>query len=263
MNTFAKSSIVSIIGLTLLTGCVNPDNQDDPNALTKQGAAGGALLGLTLGALTGEADLAVKGAIAGGVTGGVAGASADIQNNRDNQRHDSRNDALAQMGNGGQATTTNTQPQNWDKLDNFTGDWNVNIWSGATEQPVNATANASGSLVKTTEASININNVTVGDQAQALSFNANFAYTPEAGYSLTVTDNANNVPVTFAGEFQQNMNRYNFYPTNAQASIYENFDSSTVRLELGFAGQNVWMVDTYALVDGEEQKIQTYRFTKS
>ncbi|MGF1733914.1 hypothetical protein [Photobacterium satsumensis] len=262
MNTFAKSSIVSIIGLTLLTGCVNPDNQDDPNALTKQGAAGGALLGLTLGALTGDADLAVKGAIAGGVTGGVAGASADIQNNRDNQRHGSRNDALAQIGNAGQATTTATQPQNWDKLDNFTGNWNVSIWSGATEQPVNATAKATGSLAKTTEANVNINNMTVDGQSQALSFTANFAYTPEAGYSLTVTDNASNVPVTFAGEYQQSMNRYNFYPTNAQASIYQNIDSSTVRLELGFAGPSVWMVDTYAQVDGQEQKIQTYRFTK-
>ncbi|MCG7588728.1 hypothetical protein MHN01_24080, partial [Photobacterium sp. OFAV2-7] len=137
MNTFIQTSIASVLGLTLLTGCVNP-GEDDPNASTKQGAAGGALLGLTLGALTGDAELAMKGAVAGGVAGGVAGATNDIQNNRENIRHESRNESLAQIGNGGSASTAPSQhkAQNWEQLDNFTGNWNVSIWSGATEQPV-------------------------------------------------------------------------------------------------------------------------------
>ena len=74
MNSFTKASLTAAISLPLLAGCVTP-GEDDANATTKQGAVGGALLGLTLGALTGDADLAMKGAIAGGVAGGVAGAS--------------------------------------------------------------------------------------------------------------------------------------------------------------------------------------------
>ncbi|CAH7466620.1 hypothetical protein VCHA37P192_70074 [Vibrio chagasii] len=58
MNSLTKASLTAAISLPLLTGCVTP-GEDDPNASTKQGAVGGALLGLTLGALTGEADLAV------------------------------------------------------------------------------------------------------------------------------------------------------------------------------------------------------------
>ena len=55
-----KLVLTSFIAIPLLTGCVTP-GEDDPNAATKQGAVGGALLGLTMGALTGESDLAVKG----------------------------------------------------------------------------------------------------------------------------------------------------------------------------------------------------------
>ncbi|MGR5149806.1 hypothetical protein ACQKP8_25070 [Photobacterium alginatilyticum] len=264
MNIFIQTSIASVLGLTLLTGCVNP-GEDDPNASTKQGAAGGALLGLTLGALTGDAELAMKGAVAGGVAGGVAGATNDIQNNRENIRHDSRNDSLTQIGNGGSASTAPSQnkAQNWDQLDNFSGDWNVSIWSGATEQPVTATAKATGSLAKTTEAQIQIQDLAIDSNKQPLQLTANFAYTPEAGYTLSVNSNINNIPVQFAGEHQPNMNRYNYYPTSNDVSVIQGVDSSTIRLELAFAGQNVWMIDTYAQVNGKEEKIQTYRFTKS
>ncbi|MCW8328397.1 hypothetical protein MD588_06205 [Photobacterium sp. SDRW27] len=260
MNTFVKTSIVSVLGMTLLTGCVNP-GEDDPNASTKQGAAGGALLGLTLGALTGDAELAMKGAVAGGVAGGVAGATNDIQNNRENIRHDSRNDSLAQIGNGSNASAT--QPQNWEQLDNFTGNWTVSIWSSATEQPVTATAKATGSLLKTTEARVTVSDLAINQDKQPLELSADFSYTPQTGYTLTVNDTLNNVPVTFAGEYQSGLNRYNFYPTSSEANVLKGIDSSSIRLELAFAGQNVWMIDTYALVNGKEEKIQTYRFTKS
>ena len=114
MSPFNKTILGAALSLPPLTGCVTP-GEDDPNALTKQGAAGGALLGLTMGALTGDADLALKGAIAGGVTGGVAGASADIHNNRENIRHDSRNEAIGGI-NGGQNTTATNAPQHGKKL---------------------------------------------------------------------------------------------------------------------------------------------------
>lgn len=255
MNIFNRTTLVAALSLPLLAGCVTP-GEDDPNALTKQGAAGGALLGLTMGALTGDADLALKGAIAGGVTGGVAGASADIQNNRENIRHDSRNDAIGGI-NSGQNTAATNAPQQWQEIDNFVGDWSVNIQNHNRDFKGLEGLQAHGSLAKTTEANVKVTN------SQGVDLNAAFTFDPQAGYQLTLTNQAKNVSVAFAGEQQSQNNRYNFYPMNINDVIYQGIPTGDVRVELGFAGPNVWTIDSYAYIDGAEQRVQTFRFTRT
>ena len=253
MNRALKTTIAAAISLPLLTGCVTP-GEDDPNALTKQGAAGGALLGLTLGALTGDPELAIQGAIAGGVTGGVAGAQADIQNNRESIRSNSRDDAIASIGG------TQVQPagqQNWAELNHFVGSWNVTIQNHdqtlRNVQPVMA----QGSLAKTTQADINV----VNDQG--INLTAAFSYTPESGYELNISNDAKNIEVKFAGEFQSSTNRYNFYPTNINDVVYQNINTADIHVELCFAGPNVWTLSSYAFQEGSQNQLQTFRFTKS
>ncbi|WP_322804849.1 hypothetical protein SO574_15620 [Vibrio alfacsensis] len=253
MNTFNKTTLVAALSLPLLAGCVTP-GEDDPNALTKQGAAGGALLGLTMGALTGDAELAMKGAVAGGVAGGVAGAGADIHNNRDNIRHDSRNDAIGAIG--GTQNTTNT-PQQWQEIDNFVGNWNVNIQNHNRDFKGLTGLSAQGSLAKTTEANVKVTNT------QGVDLNAAFTFDSQSGYQLTLTNEAKNVSVAFAGEQQAQTSRYNFYPVNINDVIYQGIPTGDVRVELGFAGPNVWTIDSYAYLDGSEQKVQTFRFTRT
>ncbi|WP_279626931.1 hypothetical protein [Vibrio hangzhouensis] len=34
------------------------------------------------------------------------------------------------------------------------------------------------------------------------------------------------------------------------------------RFELGFIGNNIWKLDTYAFVDGKELHVQTYQFNR-
>ncbi|MGR5237103.1 hypothetical protein [Vibrio alfacsensis] len=253
MNIFNKTTLVAVLSLPLLAGCVTP-GEDDPNALTRQGAAGGALLGLTMGALTGDAELAMKGAVAGGVAGGVAGASADIQSNRDNIRHDSRNDAIGAIG--GNQNATNA-PQQWQEIDNFVGDWNVNIQNHNRDFKGLDGLSAQGSLAKTTEANIKVTNT------QGVDLNAAFTFDTQSGHQLTLTNEAKNVSVAFAGEQQAQTRRYNFYPMNISDVIYQGIPTGDVRVELGFAGPNVWTIDSYAYIEGAEQKIQTFRFTRT
>ncbi|MCC2521169.1 hypothetical protein [Vibrio coralliilyticus] len=253
MNTFLKTSLAAAISLPLLAGCVTP-GEDDPNALTKQGAAGGALLGLTLGALTGDAELAMKGAVAGGVAGGVTGASADIQNNREGIRSESRDQAIANIANG---NNDSSQTQNWEQLDNFVGNWNVNIQNHHQELSGVEPINAEGKLARTTQADVTL----VNDQG--INFTAEFSFTPEAGYQLNLVNNAKSVAVNFAGEFQPQANRYNFYPTNVSDVIYEGVNSADIHVELGFAGHNIWTIDSYAFIDGQQTNLQTFRFTRT
>lgn len=256
MKTALKTTLAFAISLPLLTGCVTP-GEDDPNQMTKTGAAGGALLGLTLGALTGEPELAVKGAVAGGVAGGVAGAGADIQNNREGIRSSSRDDAIASIGGGNSNGATNSTPKTWDELNNFTGEWNVSMRNHVSDQEGNNSLKGMGSLPKTTQADVRISN------DQGVDLTAEFSYTPEAGYQMNLVNAATEANMGFAGEFLPQANRYQFYPTDVNTVIYEGIETADVRLELGFAGPNVWFIDTYAYIGGSEQKVQTFRFTSA
>lgn len=255
MKTVIKTSLIAALSLPLLAGCVTP-GEDDANASTKQGAAGGALLGLTLGALTGEPELAVKGAIAGGVAGGVAGATHDLQNNRENIRHDSRDEAIAGITSGNNTNGGAAANQNWEELNNFIGDWNVTIRNHVSEAQALNSITATGTLVKTTQADVALSN------DEGISLIAQFSHSPEQGYQFDLTNKAKDVTVNFAGEFQPQANRYQFYPTNVNDVIYEGIDTGDVRMQLGFAGTNVWFIDTYAFINGSEQKVQTLRFNK-
>ncbi|MBW3695118.1 hypothetical protein EK599_05405 [Vibrio sp. T187] len=255
MNSFTKASLTAAISLPLLAGCVTP-GEDDANATTKQGAVGGALLGLTLGALTGDADLAMKGAIAGGVAGGVAGASHDIQNNRENIRHDSRNEAIAQSG-GGSNNVVDTTPQNWQELNNFVGEWNVTIRNHVEIASDVGSLEAKGQLSSISQAEVQVAN------EQGIDLTAAFSYTSEQGYQLDITNKATDANVNFAGEHQPQANRYNFYPTNIQDVIYTGVNSADIRIELGMINDKLWILESYAFIDGSEQKLQSIRFNKA
>ncbi len=254
MKTALKTTLAFAISLPLLTGCVTP-GEDDPNQMTKTGAAGGALLGLTLGALTGDPELAVKGAVAGGVAGGVAGAGADIQNNRDGMRSSSRDDAIASIGNGNDNGSSNSAPKTWDELNNFTGEWDVSIRNHTGEQTGTRALHGLGTLPKTTQADVRISN------DQGVDITAEFSYTPETGYEVNLVNAATDVEIGFAGEFLPQANRYQFYPTDVNKVIYQGVETADIRIELGFAGSSVWFIDTFAFVGGSEQKVQTFRFT--
>lgn len=250
MKFNTKLVLPLLISIPLLAGCVTP-GEDDPNAATKQGAAGGALLGLTMGALIGEPELAVKGAIAGGVAGGVAGSSLDLQSNRDNIRHDSRNDAITVLG----GTESAASEQNWQQLENFVGEWDVNIQTHTVATEPQQII-AKGRLTSLSHADVKITN------QQGLNLNASFSYDMSGGHQLKVNNLNKDVSVNFVGEQLTNTNRVSFYPTNLNDVIYADIATSDIRIELSFVGKKVWIIDSYAYVDGSEQKLQTFRFTR-
>lgn len=259
-NASIKNISVAIVVTLGLAGCSAVDH-DDEHAATKKGAMGGALLGLTLGALTGDAGLAMKGAVAGGVAGGVAGSAADLENSRESSRSSGRDDAIANIGNNNQQASTEKEDE-WSELTNFMGDWNVSISGMNADKAVKATAQANGVLVKTTKAQVVINQVIVDGEIAEIKLTTQFSYDPIEGYSAVIKNETNNQELHFAGEFQPGLNRYNFYPISDDALFVAGTQTQDFHIQLGFAGKKIWMLDTYALVDGKETKIQSYRFSK-
>lgn len=258
-----KYQFVTFLCITLLVACAGTGDERDPNRGMRTGAAGGAIMGLALGAVTGDATLAAQGAVVGAAAGGAAGAAADYRNDREDYRNENANRNIninAPTGVTGQQTTT---PQRWDRLDDFTGNWQLEISViGEGGKAIEASGNATGSLASTTAAQFDIKVNTVSGNSQTMSGTAGLSYTPEQGYGLT-TNFEGSDPLSFSGEFQASEQRYNFYPVGAQGQTYSGDDRSRMRIEMRFAGNSVIIFETYVPISGKETKVQTYRLTRS
>jgi len=263
--TMKKSPVKTLFTVAalsfFLTGCSSIEH-DDKHAATKAGAIGGALIGLTLGALTGDANLAAKGAVAGGVAGGVAGSSVDLENSRESKRSNNRDEAISNIGNNNSTQTKQIQDHNWKELNNFMGEWDVSIAGMHANKPAKATAKANGILVKTTQAEVKIAQVLLDGKLVDINLTTKFSYSVAQGYSAVVKNETNNQEVHFSGEYQPALNRYNCYPTSGDAILTTGSAAQNFHLQLGFAGANVWVLDTIAMVEGQETKVQSYRFNK-
>ncbi|PKG56311.1 hypothetical protein CXF83_20345 [Shewanella sp. Choline-02u-19] len=269
VNKFAKVALTTLC-LMALTACASGDGMGedgrDSNRGMKTGAAGGAILGLAMGAVAGDAGMALKGAAIGAAAGGVAGAGADYANDREDYRNENATKSIninglpgTQVGVASQAPAT---PQNWDRLDTFSGQWQVNIWALDSQgKRVEATGVAQGGLSKTTAATLSVENLAVSGVKQDLTGQVELSYSPELGYQLQ-TDFNGNKKLNFSGEYQPQLQRYNYYPVGVNGQTYSGNERSQMRIELRFAGKDVFLVDSYAVVDGQEVQIQSYRFTR-
>lgn len=263
------STAGALLCVSMLMGCASSatDSADgqDANRGLKTGAAGGALLGLVMGAAAGDASLAVKGAAVGAAAGGIAGAGADYANDREDYRNENGNKNININGLPSQGASAEGRApiaNNWDRLDDFSGDWQVNIWAtNADGERIEATTQATGNLVRTTATQLSIKALKVNGVEQAISGNIELAYTADTGYSLQTAFNGNE-KLRFSGEFQSQQQRYSYYPVGANGKAYSGDDRSKMRLELRFAGKDVFLVDTFSMVNGQEVQIQSYRFTR-
>ncbi|WP_144213428.1 hypothetical protein [Shewanella donghaensis] len=266
--------ILVVASMSLLSACansgaVNEDGSEKSNRGMKTGIAGGAILGLAMGAAAGDASLALKGAAVGAAAGGVAGAGADYANDREDYRNENASksiniNGLSANGISGNAQSNaqaNQQPATWDKLDNFSGQWQVNIWALNSEgNRIEATAEAQGSLIKTTATQLSVDNLIVNGDQQALAGKVDLAYSAEEGYQIETNFNGNQ-KLNFVGEVSEH-GRYSYYPVGVNGETYSGNDRNKMRLELRFVGKDVFLVDSFTQIEGKEVQIQSYRFTR-
>lgn len=261
-----KQTLAVGVLLALLTGCAatSDDSQRDANRGLKTGAAGGALLGLALGVAAGDASLAAKGAMVGAAAGGVAGAAADYQNDREDYRNERGTKTLNINGLDGTHNAANNNEHTWDKLDRLVGEWQVKAWAiGGNEQPINAVGRATGRLIKTTEVKLHFSELIVNGDKHEQFGQANLSYTQDAGYLLaTHFGHTDNQEIRYAGEKDLQNHKYNYYPLNAKGTVAVGAERQDSRVELRFVGQELFFVETFVKIEGEEVKIQSYQFTK-
>jgi hypothetical protein len=231
----------------------------------RKGAAGGAVLGLTLGALAGDASLAAKGAAAGAVAGGVSGSLYDY----DQSRQDDRTQMLADSIAGSKAgdpqpgeTVGDTGRRHFEEL---TGQWKLDIWyMGPEGRGKTATGSARGLAAGDNAVRLLYQDIITEGYDDRISGYSLLNYQPSQGFFLENNFTVDDEVVRAVGEYHVDRNAYDFYLTDPTTGemLTGGILRSNVRIEIRMIGPTLWIAEAFTMIDGEETKVQTYRFTR-
>ncbi|WP_455212670.1 hypothetical protein [Kaarinaea lacus] len=247
------------LSMTLVASCANTQEGESARRGAKYGAAGGALVGLALGAATGSGKVAAAGAVAGAAAGAGAGAMYEYDQSRQDRRTQTLADSI-----GGAKKGETVDDAGKRHLDDFIGDWNLDIWVLSEDgKKITAKGKAKGVLEAKTKAKIEYQEIKVDGYDDIVTGSSILGYDPQSGFSLENTFSVSGETLKFVGEYVPDGNKYNYYLSGSEGKTVTGIVRSNVRVEVRISSSNLWVAETFTLIDGKEVKIQSYRFMKA
>jgi hypothetical protein len=150
-------------------------------------------------------------------------------------------------------------------LRNFTGNWNLDIWSLATdfsrlEGRGAATGTAMGEgateIIITEFASAFFPEATGGGRVL-------ISHVPERGFTLESEFKYSGELLKFSGQYDDVTGRYIFYLADGTGGeTATGIPRSSVRVEVRSLDFDTWVAETYSSLDGQSIRVQSYRFTR-
>ncbi len=264
MKTFRTVSAI-ILTIVLAAGTVAAQEESKKNTGRRKGAKGGAIVGLTLGALTGDAKIAVAGAAAGAVAGGVSGDFYDYDQSRQDDRTQMLADGIAGSKAGSPQpgeTVGETGKRHFQEL---SGEWKVDMWYMGNEgKGQTASGTARGLQAGDNAIRIVYQDIAVEGYEEKVGGYTLLSYEPGQGFSIENIFSVSDDVVKGVGEYLADRNLYNFYMVDPTAGemLAGGLIRSNVRTEVRIVGSTMWIAEAFTMIDGEETKVQTYRFTR-
>lgn len=262
MNIQNRTIIVTFsVALTLAIATIGESALGaDSDEGKKRGRRSGALLGLTLGALTGDAKLAAAGAVAGGAAGGAAGTMRDYDNDRDDYRSETLAAAIATKDTGGQGEA----PDGWHSIDAFVGKWKVSMWALDSDgNRIDGSADSASSLDSTTSVTFHHSNFVANDFEEDITGDTTFSFHSDRGFeminSFTLSDEGNR----YVGHYDNNAGKYQFFYAGSDQDTFSGIQRTDYRVVMQMIGDAVIVIETWVTVGTEDQRIQSYRFTRT
>ena len=240
---------VALVSL-LATGCATKEESTSVKRGATVGALSGGLMGLALGAMSGDADIAFASAAVGATMGGATGAMHELKNTRENQRNQILSDAIA-----GKNTSPEANSQASTLIQNLLGEWNMSVWSVVQDGTrIEGTGLAKGIMESKSTLTLDISDIDFPGVAEDLTGVAIFSFDEKKGYTLEITSSTNQYTESYIGEYIKADDVYNFYATEK--------DRSSVRLQLRANNESMWSLETYIQKGDQEVQTQSYRFMK-
>ncbi len=231
----------------------------------RKGAKTGAVVGLAMGALAGDASWAVAGAAAGAVAGGAAGSWYDYyQSNQDN-RTQMMADPIAGSKSGNPAPGETIGEVGKRHFQDLAGEWKLDIWYlGRDGHFETAKGSARGLSAGDNAMRVLDQNIVSDSYDDTVTGQSLFSFEPGQGFFLEGKFDIQDDVVKGIGEYLVDRNAYIFYLVEGEGEemVTGGVLRSNGRIEVRIVSPSLWIAETYTFIEGAEEKVQTYRFTR-
>jgi hypothetical protein len=231
----------------------------------RKGAAGGAVVGLAMGALAGDASYAAAGAAAGAVAGGVAGSWYDYDQSNQDNRTQMMADAIAGSKAGSPAPGETVGEVGKRHFQDLAGEWTLDIWYlGREGHFETARGTARGLAAGDNAMRVLYQNIVADSYDDTVTGQSLFSYETGQGFFLEGKFDIQEALVKGIGEYLVDRNAYIFYLVEGEGEemVTGGVLRSNGRIEVRIVSPSLWIAETYTFVEGAEEKVQTYRFTR-
>jgi hypothetical protein len=231
----------------------------------RKGATGGAVVGLAMGALAGDASYAVAGAAAGAVAGGVAGSWYDYDQSNQDNRTQMMADAIASNKSSDAAPGETVGEVGRRHFQDLAGEWKLDIWYlGMDGRFETASGTARGLSAGDNAMRVLYQNIVSDSYEDTVTGQSLFSFEPGQGFFLEGNFDYQDDVVMGIGEFLVDRDVYIFYLVEGEGEEMATGGvlRSNGRIEMRIVSPSLWIAETYTFVEGAEEKVQTYRFTR-
>jgi hypothetical protein len=150
-------------------------------------------------------------------------------------------------------------------LRNFRGDWNLDMWSLATDgSKLEGRGVATGTPMGESATQIIITEFAAAAFPEATGGGRMLiSHVPERGFTLESEFKYSGELVKFSGQYDEVTGRYIFYLfVGSGGETATGMPRSSVRVEIRSLDIETWVAETYSSVDGQSIQVQSYRFTR-
>lgn len=245
-----RAFVVTFTTLTIAVGCAG-DSGSRARDTAGAGAIIGAGIGLLIGAARGEPE---AGMAVGAAVGGAQGAYEGWKQDQDDERTRQITDAIREAGQSGMAQTQNQDQaaQARQELTRFLGVWSMEGWlqePGENRQSVSAKVNGNVEMNYYVELSyIDLKVTGVDTQIWGSS---TLGYDVNGGYNINTRLNTLPQPIrATGGTFDQTASTFMF-------------NGPDFKVTIKFNGSDSFTAETTVIIDGREQMVESYRFTRA
>jgi hypothetical protein len=150
-------------------------------------------------------------------------------------------------------------------LRNFRGDWNLDVWSLATDgSKLEGRGAATGTPMGDNATQIIITEFAAAAFPEATGGGRLLvSHVPERGFTLESEFKYSGELLKFSGQYDATTGRYTFYLiVGSGGETATGIRRSSVRVEMRSLDIDTWVAETYASVDRQSIQVQSYRFTR-